>query len=97
MLAHPLRNLRLRVRFSHDRKRTGSAVEVRRVLYHLRVAGRTEHDLPGSHIVLQGHVTITTKGETRTYRKGDRCDVPANTVHSAVMGPQGCRYLIGER
>ena len=55
------------------------------------------HPVETAHIVLQGHVTITTKGETRTYRKGDRCDVPANTVHSAVMGPQGCRYLIGER
>ena len=55
------------------------------------------HPVETAHIVLQGHVTITTKGETRTYRKVDRCDVPANTVHSAVMGPQGCRYLIGER
>ena len=55
------------------------------------------HPVETAHIVLQGQVTITTEGETRKYRKGDRCDVPANTVHSAVMGPQGCRYLIGER
>jgi mannose-6-phosphate isomerase-like protein (cupin superfamily) len=55
------------------------------------------HPVETAHIVLQGQVTITTEGETRTYRKGDRCDVPANTVHSAVIGPHGCRYLIGER
>ena len=28
---------------------------------------------------------------------GERCDVPAGAVHSARMGPQGCRYLIGEK
>ena len=33
----------------------------------------------------------------RTYRAGERCDVPAQAVHSARMGPQGCRYLIGEK
>jgi hypothetical protein len=36
-------------------------------------------------------------GETRTYRAGERCDVPAGTVHSAEMGPQGYRYIIGEK
>jgi hypothetical protein len=36
-------------------------------------------------------------GVSKTYSSGDRCDVPANAVHSALMGPEGCRYLIGER
>jgi len=31
------------------------------------------------------------------YGAGERCDVPAGAVHSAEMGPAGCRYLIGER
>jgi quercetin dioxygenase-like cupin family protein len=50
-----------------------------------------------AHIVLSGEMTLTMDGATKTYRTGERCDVPAGAVHSARMGPQGCRYLIGER
>jgi mannose-6-phosphate isomerase-like protein (cupin superfamily) len=50
-----------------------------------------------AHIVLNGEMTLTLGGRTQTYRAGERCDVPAGAVHSARMGPQVCRYLIGER
>ncbi|MBZ5662879.1 MAG: cupin domain-containing protein [Acidobacteriia bacterium] len=50
-----------------------------------------------AHIILEGEMTLTHAGATRTYVAGDRCDVPAGAVHSARMGPRGCRYLIGER
>jgi quercetin dioxygenase-like cupin family protein len=50
-----------------------------------------------AHIVLSGEMTLTMGGQTRTVRVGERCDVPAGTVHSARTGPAGCRYLIGER
>jgi quercetin dioxygenase-like cupin family protein len=50
-----------------------------------------------AHILLSGEMTLTMDGTTKTYRTGERCDVPAGTVHSARMGPNGCRYLIGER
>jgi hypothetical protein len=36
-------------------------------------------------------------GKSETYRAGDRCDVPAGAVHSARMGPKGCRYLTDRR
>jgi hypothetical protein len=36
-------------------------------------------------------------GETKTFREGERCDVPAGAAHSAKMGSRGCRYVIGER
>ncbi|HKW89097.1 MAG TPA: hypothetical protein VJN21_10100 [Candidatus Acidoferrales bacterium] len=42
-------------------------------------------------------MTLTMNGKAQTFRAGERCDVPADTTHSARMGPQGCRYLIGER
>jgi len=42
-------------------------------------------------------MTLTMGGQSHTYRVGERCDVPAGAVHSARMGPAGCRYLIGER
>jgi quercetin dioxygenase-like cupin family protein len=50
-----------------------------------------------AHIILDGEMTLTMDGAAQTYRVGDRCDVPAGAVHSALMGPRGCRYLVGEK
>jgi quercetin dioxygenase-like cupin family protein len=50
-----------------------------------------------AHIVLDGEMTLTMGGKSNTYRVGERCDVPAGAVHSAYMGPRGCRYLVGEK
>jgi quercetin dioxygenase-like cupin family protein len=55
------------------------------------------HDGLTAHIILDGEMTLTMNGESQTYRTGDRCDVPAGAVHSAQMGPQGCRYIVGEK
>ena len=55
------------------------------------------HDSETAHIILSGEMSLTMAGRTETYRAGSRCDVPAGAVHSAKMGPKGCRYLIGER
>jgi quercetin dioxygenase-like cupin family protein len=50
-----------------------------------------------AHIILDGEMTLTMSGESRTYAVGERCDVPAGATHSARMGPHGCRYLVGEK
>lgn len=50
-----------------------------------------------AHIILDGEMTLTMGSDSQTYRVGDRCDVPAGAVHSAQMGPSGCRYLVGEK
>jgi len=55
------------------------------------------HETETAHVILDGEMTLTMNGESRTFCAGERCDVPAGTVHSARMGPKGCRYLIGER
>jgi mannose-6-phosphate isomerase-like protein (cupin superfamily) len=55
------------------------------------------HDTETAHIVLSGEMTLTMNGKGQTFRAGQRCDVPAGAIHSARMGPHGCRYLIGER
>jgi mannose-6-phosphate isomerase-like protein (cupin superfamily) len=55
------------------------------------------HAVETAHIILSGEMTLTIGGASRTYRAGERCDVPAGATHSAHMGPRGCRYLIGER
>jgi mannose-6-phosphate isomerase-like protein (cupin superfamily) len=55
------------------------------------------HASETAHIILDGEMTLTQGGTTRTCGAGERCDVPAGAVHSAQMGPRGCRYLIGEK
>jgi quercetin dioxygenase-like cupin family protein len=55
------------------------------------------HATETAHLILNGEMTLTMDGQSHTYRAGRRCDVPAGAVHSARMGPSGCRYLIGER
>jgi mannose-6-phosphate isomerase-like protein (cupin superfamily) len=55
------------------------------------------HAAETAHIILDGEMTLTQGGETRTFYAGERCDVPAGTLHSAKMGSRGCRYLIGEK
>jgi quercetin dioxygenase-like cupin family protein len=55
------------------------------------------HRVETAHVILSGEMTLTMDGVSRTYREGERCDVPARSVHSALVGPKGCRYLIGER
>jgi len=55
------------------------------------------HTTETAHIILSGEMTLTMDGKSHTYRAGERADVPAGAVHSARMGPTGCRYLIGER
>jgi mannose-6-phosphate isomerase-like protein (cupin superfamily) len=50
-----------------------------------------------AHIIMDGEMTLTIAGESKTYRAGERCDVPAGTIHAARMGAQGCRYLVGEK
>ena len=56
-----------------------------------------QHAEETTHVILRGEMTLILNGAAKTYRSGDRCDVPAGSVHSARMGPHGCRYLIGER
>ncbi len=50
-----------------------------------------------AHIIIEGRITVTSEGKTVTYRSGERFDVPAGAVHSAIIGPEGCLYVIGEK
>lgn len=59
--------------------------------------GDHTHAVETAHIILHGEMTLTVQGKSSTYGVGDRCDVPAGTMHAACMGPNGCRYLIGEK
>ena len=55
------------------------------------------HAATTAHVILEGEMSLTTRGKRQTFRAGDRCDVPAHAVHAARMGPKGCKYLVGEK
>ena len=46
--------------------------------------------------ITEGSLELTILGETRELKTGDRFDVPPGIPHSAVVGPQGCQYVVGE-
>ena len=50
-----------------------------------------------AYIVLEGEMTVTIDGKSRTCFPGQRCDVPKGVSHSTKMGPEGCRYVVGEK
>ena len=49
-----------------------------------------------AHVILRGRMYLTENGATKELRAGDRHDIHAGTVHAARMGPEGCRYVVGE-
>ncbi len=55
-----------------------------------------QHPAVSAHIILTGEMTVTVDGKTTTYKPGERFDIPGKTPHSARMGPEGCKYLVGE-
>lgn len=46
--------------------------------------------------ITEGSLKLTIEGVTHTLRTGDRFDIPPQTEHSAVVGPEGCQYVVGE-
>ena len=58
-----------------------------------------EHTHTGDHVqvILEGSIDIITADGRNSYQPADRCDLAAGTPHAAVVGPDGCTYMIGER
>jgi quercetin dioxygenase-like cupin family protein len=48
---------------------------------------------------VEGSITFVLEGEGRSMElhAGDRLDLPAGTVHAAVVGPDGCVCIEGHR
>lgn len=54
-----------------------------------------KHQGKVSFYVLDGTVTFTD-GIKKTISTFERIDVPPDIEHSAIVGPQGCRYVVGQ-
>ena len=54
------------------------------------------HDRDESLWVLAGDITFGVDGAALRLEAGDRLMLPAGTVHTALTGPRGASYLIGQ-
>lgn len=56
--------------------------------------GRHKHPFEDFIVIVSGKMKIVTDAGEWTLKPGDRMDLPANTIHSAVMiGREEVRYL----
>ena len=64
-------------------------------------AGKTTtphaHEFDVRALVLAGEITLTCRGERRTYRLGDQFSMTAGDSHEEAVGPEGVRYVFGRR
>ncbi len=56
-----------------------------------------QHPYRSVHLVLQGSMRITMNGNSHQVSLGERSDVPQNTMHSVVIGDEGCMYIVAEK
>jgi quercetin dioxygenase-like cupin family protein len=56
-----------------------------------------EHTHPETtvHVILAGEITFTDKDGVKTWRTGDRFEIPAGTSHRGTAGPEGCAFAAG--
>ncbi|MBI4151187.1 AraC family ligand binding domain-containing protein [Candidatus Woesearchaeota archaeon] len=54
------------------------------------------HPTKTVQIVLQGTMWVTLNREKVLLTRGKRLDIPANAIHDAKMGMDGCSYVVGE-
>ncbi len=46
--------------------------------------------------ITEGSIDFTIDGQIKTLKAGDRLNIPPHSPHSAVVGPSGCQYVVGE-
>jgi mannose-6-phosphate isomerase-like protein (cupin superfamily) len=55
------------------------------------------HSFDARLFILDGSLTLVRGDDRTTFRTGDACDVPANTMHEEHTESDGVRYLAGRR
>lgn len=55
------------------------------------------HDHDESLWMIEGEMTFGAGGQQWSLTAGDRLMLPQGTVHTAVAGPQGAKYFIGQK
>ncbi len=58
---------------------------------------RHKHEGKSSIYILQGEVKMTFENnESILLRKGELLEVPQNIFHTAIVGQDGCTFLVGQ-
>lgn len=55
------------------------------------------HPFDARALVLDGEISVTWQGQTKTCRQGDVFTMAAGVTHSEQLGPDGVRFLVGRR
>jgi quercetin dioxygenase-like cupin family protein len=55
------------------------------------------HSFSVRALVLAGDITLTSEGQSRTFRAGEVFEMAAGCVHSEQYGPDGSTYLFGRK
>jgi len=55
------------------------------------------HEFSVRALVLTGDVTLTSEGQSRTFRAGEVFEMQAGCVHQEQYGPAGATSLVGRK
>ena len=55
-----------------------------------------EHEDKVSMFITDGSIKMNVAGEVFMLNTGQRYNVPPHTKHSAIVGPEGCSFVVGE-
>ncbi len=55
------------------------------------------HEFDARLLITEGDFSVTIEGIAMNFTTGDVLSLPANTVHSEIVGTQGVRYISGRR
>jgi quercetin dioxygenase-like cupin family protein len=90
------RTLMDRLEFEAELRRDGFSVVNASLTPNMKVDNHC-HDFDARLFVLGGEITITRDNKAETFRAGQCCEVPANSMHAEHVGPEGVAYLSGRR
>ncbi|UPY35294.1 cupin domain-containing protein [Sediminicoccus sp. KRV36] len=62
-----------------------------------RVTPEHSHPFDVRALVLEGEITLSSAGGSRTYRPGEVFTMAAGCPHAEAVGPTGVRNLVGRR
>ena len=55
-----------------------------------------QHQDKVSMFITKGSLEFDFSGQKKVITAGERMDVPPKTIHSAIVGPEGCDYIVGQ-
>lgn len=62
-----------------------------------KVNAEHSHPFDVRAMVVEGALTLTSEGQTRTYRAGEIFTMTKGCLHSEIYGPEGAVTLVGRK